>query len=459
MTTFTQELAHFAASVRYEDLPGYVVEQAKRFLWDSVGCALGGSVQSDVQRMKRVLTGLSASGPATVLVSGEALDPLSAALLNSLMIRVLDYNDIYWQQDPCHPSDIIPAAMAAAEVAGTSAREMLVGIVLAYEFMQRFCEVAYPGIRERGWHHATFSSLVAAAVAGRVLGLPAEQIAQAMGISGSRHCVTGSVTAGKLTLMKNLADPLAVQSGVLAALMAREGCTGPLHVLDGKEGLGQIIPCEWRWPALVAGLGRDWRILRCGMKAFPTEALTHTPLSALLDLIKEHDLVPDGVNTVTIHTLARAADILADPEKYNPHTKETADHSLPYVVAAALVDRQVTPAQFSEAKLTDPVIRGQLSKVKVVADPSIEALFPRVKRARVVVQTSDGRTLEKTLDHPRGDPQNPLSDADLAAKVAALAEGVIPAEVVPRMREVILRAETFDNAQAFMKELILPSAS
>ena len=424
MDHVTRAMAEWAANLKYDDLPAEVVLAAKRFLMDAVGCALGGAQQHDVSLAQDVYREIAGDGPATVLVSGMTTDPVSAAFLNALMIRVMDYNDIYWKQDPSHPSDLIPAAMAAGERAGGSGRDLIVGIALAYEFEQRLCEVSYPGIRELGWHHATLTAAASPIVAGRMLGLDGERIQHAIGISASRHCTTGSVTAGKLTMMKNTVDPMATQSGVLAALLAERGYTGPEHVLDGKEGFGHVFDSEWKWEVLTEGLGRDWRILHCGMKFFPTEALTHAPISAVLDLVNENNLRPEDVRQVTIHSLARAADILADSSKYDPRSKETADHSLPYVIAAALVERAVTPNQFRSEKIMDPVIREQLSKVRVVADPEIEADFPSLQRVRVVLVTQDGRELTKELDYPKGDPRNALTDDEIAAKFAALAQGI-----------------------------------
>ncbi|MDX2436385.1 MAG: MmgE/PrpD family protein, partial [Acidobacteriota bacterium] len=324
MTTVTRTISDWASQVRYEDLGPEVVREAKRFLMDSVGCSLGGAQQHDVHIARSVLGEMAGSGDCRVLVTGELWDPVSASLLNALMIRVMDYNDIYWQQDPCHPSDITPAAMATAERAERSGRDLLVGIALAYEFEQRLCEVSFPGVREIGWHHATLTAAAAPIAAARMLGLDAEQMQHAIGISASRHCTTGSVTAGKLTMMKNTVDPMATQSGVLAALLAEQGYTGPEHVLDGKEGFSHVFDTEWKFNILTDGLGESWRIMKCGMKFFPTEALTHAPISATLDLMTENDLAPEAVETVTIYSLARAADILADPSKYDPRTKETA---------------------------------------------------------------------------------------------------------------------------------------
>ena len=189
----------------------------------------------------------------------------------------------------------------------------MVGLALGHEFEMRLCEAAFPGIRERGWHHATFTAFVSPIVASRMLHLPWEQIQHAIGISASARASFGAVTAGKLTMMKNTVSPMGTESGVLAALMAAEGYTGPEHIIDGKEGLVHVFGPEWKLNLLTDGLGQSWRITQCGMKFFPTEALTHAPISATLDLIKEHDLKPEQIAKVHIRSLARAADILADP--------------------------------------------------------------------------------------------------------------------------------------------------
>ena len=452
-TTITARMAEWASRLRFEDLPQDAVYQAKRFLLDSLGCALGGFRQHDVEIALQVLEEIAAPGPCTVIGSGKKIDPVSAALANALMVRVMDYNDIYWKQDPSHPSDIIPAALACCERAGSDGRELLVGIVLGHEFEMRFCEAAFPGIRERGWHHATLTAFVSPIVAGRALRLDAAKIQHAIGISASARATLGAVTAGKLTKMKNTVDPLATQSGVLAALLAERGYTGPEHVVDGKEGLAHCLGPQWKLDVLTDGLGDSWRINQCGMKAFPTEALTHAPISATLDLVREHDLKPEEVAKVHIRSLARAADILADASKYDPRSKETADHSLPYVIAAALVDRQLTPQQFTPQKISDPAIRAQLRKVDVVADPEIEKLFTALQRVFVTIHTADGRALERQLDYPKGDPRNPLTDREVEEKFEALAAPVLSPAARQRLKEAVWKLDKLDSVSALMQLL------
>jgi len=447
-------MARFAESLEFDALSDDAVREARRFLLDSLGCALGGYLQPDVDIARAVLDETGAEGPATVIGSGRRMDPRSAALANALMVRAMDYNDIYWKQDPSHPSDIIPAALACAERQNSGGRELIVGIVLGHEFEMRWCEAAHPGIRERGWHHATLTAFVSPLVAGRMLRLDAERIQHAIGISASRHATLGAVTAGRLTMMKNTVDPLATESGVLAALLAERGFTGPEHVIEGKEGIVHCLGPEWTLDVLTDGLGESWRITQCGMKAFPTEALTHTPISALLDLVQEHDLRPDDVERIHVRSLARAADILADPSKYEPDSKETADHSLPYCLAVALVDRQVTPAQFTEQKIRDPEVRAQLRKVVVEADPEIEKVFPALQRTIVSVTTRDGRELTRQLDYPKGDPRNPLSDEELERKFDALAEPLLTPERRRQVKDAVARLEQLESVSDLMQLLV-----
>ena len=449
--TITTPISQFAANLKFEDLSDEAVYQAKRYLLDSLGCALGGFQQHDVTLALTVLDEIGGHGPCTIIGSGKKVDAVSASLANALMIRCMDYNDIYWKQDPSHPSDIFPAAIAGCERMQSDGRELIVGLVLGHEFECRFCEAAFPGIRERGWHHATLTAFVSPIVAGRMLKLGWQQIQHAIGISASRQATLGAVTAGKLTMMKNTVDPMATQSGMLAALLAEQGYTGPEHVVDGKEGLTHCFGPDWQLNVLTDGLAESWRITQCGMKFFPTEALTHAPISATLDLVHEHDLKPEQVEKVTIRSLARATDILSDPSKYDPRTKETADHSLPYVIAAALVDRQVTPAQFTMQKIMDPQIRAQLKKVQVVADAEIEKVFPALQRVVVTIRTTDGRELIKQLDYPKGDPRNPLSDREIEQKFAALAGPVMSKAARKKIIDAVWQLEKLDSVSGLMK--------
>ncbi len=251
--TITAEMSRWAAGLKFDDIGEEAVHEARRYTLDSLGCALGGYRQEDTQHALDVLDEVAGSGPATILGSGKKTDVVSATLANALMVRVMDYNDIYWQQDPSHPSDIIPAAIACAERQGSDGKELIVGIVLGHEFEMRFCEAAFPGIRERGWHHATLTAFVSPIVAGRLLRLNWEEIQHAIGISASRHATLGAVTAGKLTMMKNTVDPMATQSRSHGGAAGREGLHGT-GARDRRQGGARPLS----GPGMEARVAHRW---------------------------------------------------------------------------------------------------------------------------------------------------------------------------------------------------------
>jgi 2-methylcitrate dehydratase len=460
MESITRHMARFALGLRYQDVPAEAVREAKRFLLDSVGCALAAVRNEDMQAAQRYVVGLGGTEEATIIGTGHRTNCANAALMNALLVRALDYNDIYWEQDPSHPSDIIPAALSTGEVAHRQGREVLVGILVAYELEMRWCLAATPGIREVGWHHATLTQFVSPFVAARMLGLNEDQAVAAAGISGSSHFTLGGVVAGHLTNMKNTADPMATEAGVRAALLAREGYTGPVEVIEGKEGLIEVLgDVEWSADELlshlpVSGSGGKFLITECSYKAFPTEALTHQPITAALNICRAHSIAAEDVAEVHVRTTTRGADILSDPSKYRPTTKETADHSLPYCVAAAIADGNVLPSSFEEEKLRDPRIWALLPKIEVVADPEIDALFPAVKRAIVRITTTGGETHEEQVDHAKGSPHNPMSDDEVVAKFRANASAVLTEERQARVIEATWTLDECDDVGDYMQLLV-----
>jgi len=437
MATISRIWAEFAAGLKFENIADDAVHCAKRFLLDSVGCAIGGSHHEDVNIMYDTLDTLGGAPQATIYGDTKKTDAVSATLLNALKVRVMDYNDIYWVQDPSHPSDLIPVATSIGEIERKSGKDILAAIVLAYELEMRLCEFAVPGIRERGWHHATLTQLASPVVASYLLGNTVDQTVNAIGINGAHNATLGAVAAGKLTMMKNTVDPMASSTGVFAALLANRGYIGTEPIFEGKEGICQQLGEGYDMGKLTDGLGDSWRIISCAFKAFPTEALTHSPITATLALVKEHDIRPENVASVTVKTIARAADILADETKYNPETKETADHSLPYVVSAAILDRKITPLQFTPEKISDPTLRGLLPKIKVVADPELEKIFPEKKPAVVEITTTDGKTVARSVDFPKGDPRNTMTDEELEEKFDALTDKVYPPEQKAAVKKAI----------------------
>jgi len=474
--SISHQIAEFSVNLKFEDLQKKVVETTKKIIYDSIGCAFGGYHTKDVNILKDIYVNMGGKEEATLIGFGKKIPAVNATLVNSLMIRALDFNDIYWKEDPSHPSDLIPAALSTGELVGASMKDIIVAIVLAYEFEQRLCEFAVPGIRERKWHHATLTQFVSPIVAGKILGLNIDQMVNAIGISGSHNHTIGCPTAGKLTMMKNTVDPMAVQSGVLAALMAQKGYTGTEAVFEGKEGFmdcyfgwdvkkqkldalkmkGREFEEEWSWNLnkLISGLGYNYKILECSMKAFPCEALSHVHLTAVINAVKKNDIKFDEIDSITITTIARACDILFDPHKYRPESRETADHSLPYCVAAAIVDRRLTTQSFSDEKLKDPKIWQVIDKIKGEASEEFEKMFPEKQPSKVVIKTKSGKEYSEYREYPKGDPREPMTLEDLEIKFNSLSFELLNNKKQKDIKNMILNCEEM-NVNDFMKQLIV----
>tara|TARA_B100000315_G_scaffold188911_1_gene178681 strand:- start:8864 stop:10300 length:1437 start_codon:yes stop_codon:yes gene_type:complete len=475
--SISRQIAEFSVGLKYEDLPDEVIHEVKRYLYDSIGCAFGGYHTNDVKIIRDIYMEIGGKGEATVLGFGDKIPTTNATLINSLMVRALDFNDIYWKEDPSHPSDIIPAAWAVGELVNANMKDVIVGIVLAYEFEQRLCLFAKPGIRERKWHHATLTQFVSPIVAGKLLGLSVDQMVNAIGINGSHNHTIGCPTAGKLSMMKNAVDPMAVQSGVFAALMAQKGFSGTEKVFEGKEGFmdafigwnakdesmnptdmeGRDGVSSWAWniDALVGGLGDSYKIMECGMKAFPTEALTHTHISCALKAMIDNDLDYSHIKEVKVTCFAQAYDILFDPTKYRPESRETADHSLPYCMATAMVDKKITTESFSDEKLNDPRIFEVIDKIKGEPSQEFEKMFPAKQPSRVVVTTNDGRKFEEYLEYPKGDPREPMTMEDLENKFNSLSASLFSGERQKEIKELIFSCESVGSTKTFMDALTI----
>ncbi len=474
--SISRQIAEFAVNLKYDDIPDDVIYEVKRYLYDSIGCAFGSMKTHDVNVILDIYREMGGSSESKVIGFGDELPAVNTALINSLMIRALDFNDIYWKDDPSHPSDIIPAVLSTAEKVDSSMKDVIVAIVLAYEFEQRLCLFAKPGIRERKWHHATLTQFVSPIVAGKILSLTVDQMVNAIGISGCHNHTIGCPTAGKLTMMKNTVDPMAVQSGVFAALMAQKGYSGTEKVFEGKEGFmdafigwnakdetlnptdmeGRDGVSSWAWDveALVGELGKDYKILECGMKAFPTEALTHTHISCALNAMINNDLDYTDIKEIKVTAFAQAYDILFDPTKYRPESRETADHSLPYCMAAAIVDKKITTDSFSDEKLKDPKIFEVIDKIKGEPSLEFEKMFPAKQPSKVVITTNDGQEYSEYLEYPKGDPREPMTMDDLENKFNSLAGDSFNQDDLNSLKELIFNCENI-SARDFMSRLVV----
>jgi 2-methylcitrate dehydratase len=413
MANLAQRLSEYAANLRYEDLPAQTAHEVKRRLIDTLGCALG-AYNSEPAAIARRLAAMTASTfPATVIGAGHRTSPDMAAFANGVLFRYLDYNDTYLSKEPAHPSDNFAAVLAVAEPMKADGRAVITAAALAYEIQCRLCDAA--SIRARGWDHVTYGSFSTTLAAGKLLGLTADQLTHAQGLAGVPNNAMRQTRVGMLSHWKGCAFANASRNGVFAALLAREGMTGPSDVFEGEMGFWKQISGPFELPTL-GGKDAPFMIDGTYIKFYPAEYHSQSAIDAAL-ILRPNLQDPAKIERITIETFNAAVEIIGgEPEKWRPTTRETADHSLPYCVCAALLDGEITQNSFDEAHLRDERLLGLLQKTEVKADAELNRRYPEGIPNRVRIRLRDGAILEHEVIFPRGHARNPMTDAEVETK-------------------------------------------
>lgn len=442
-----RRVAEQACSTRFEDLSPAVVHEAKRRVLDSVGCALGALGSGPA----RVTRGLAADVPlpdgASLLGSRQRTTAELAAFTNGALVRYLDFNDTYLSLEPAHPSDNIPAALAVAQVVGAGGRELILAIVLAYELQCRLCDAA--SLRRHGWDHVCYGALSSTLAASRLYGLSVEQAVHALGIAGVCNFATRQTRTGQLSMWKACAFANAARNGIFAADLARRGMTGPNEIFEGPRGLFKMItgPFELGW---AAGPD-DWMINRTYIKYWPAEYHSQSAIDAALQLRREVG-DPAAIESILIESFEAAVSIIgSEPEKWRPTSRETADHSMGYCVACALLDGDVTRGSFSEARIRDRRVLGLLDRIRIVETAECNAGYPKGIPNRLIIRMADGRRLEKLVTYPRGHAGNPMSDDEVFAKFRRLADGVVTEATADRIIDDCMRLDALTDTRVLLE--------
>lgn len=426
MDGLTRRIADFAHQVSYADLPPEIVAGARRRLLDSIGCALGGYGSEPVAIARRMARGgAPAQYPGRVLGSPDRASAETATFVNTAMIRYLDFNDGHHAG---HPSDMIGALLALAEAAGADGRRLLSAIVVAYEVGLRM--VRATEMREKGWDQGFAIGIGTAAGVGHLLGLPAEKIGHAVTITCVANVPMRATRAGKLSHWKGVATSFACRNGVFAALLAAEGMTSPDKPFEGRHGLFDLItgPID---PAPFPDAGGEYVLPASKLKYWPVEGNTLTAVWAALELREK--MSADAIAGIDLDTYWSAwHETASEPEKWDPQTRETADHSMPYVFARTFVDGTITVSSFDPEPVADPALRPLMNKIRVHNSDAVEAIYKATYPFTYVllgrVTGTDGQETLIDIRNPRGTTQNPMDDGEVAAKFRGLAEPVIGVE-------------------------------
>ena len=456
--TLAHQLAEYACSLEFKDLSKEVVHEVKRRVIDSIGCALGAWREEPCAIARKVASGFSAKNGATIIGTAHQAPPDWAAFATGCCIRYFDYNDTYLSKEPAHPSDNISAALAVAESVGANGQDLIVAIALAYEVQCRLCDAA--SIRARGWDHVTYGAFSTALAGARLMKLDSEKTRQAVNIAGVACAAMRQARVGELSHWKGVAFANAARHGVYSALLAQAGMTGPAPIFEGQMGfekelgvsLGNVGEKFIKRPNPKSpDDGTAAMILRTSIKYWPAEYHSQSAIEAALDLRKQEGAGVE-VKSMTIESHDASVDIIgSEPEKWKPETRETADHSLPYITAIAFIDGEVTNKQFEPERFADPKIWKFLEKVKVARNAELSALYPGAVANIVHVELADGRKLTKRVDYPLGHAKNPLKDSEVEAKFDSLVRPELGEERAKKIVDLVWNLDRAKNVGELMR--------
>lgn len=404
----TANLLNVAERKSYDTLPAKVLHDTKLRLLDALTCALAAYEHPTSALARKGAERVSAAEPATVWGSPLKTTPEAAAFANGVMTRLLDISDTYLGKSRGHPSDMISGLVAVAESARCDGKALLSAIVLAYDVYCSFVDAI--DINSKGWDQPVYGILGCVMGMGRLLKLNREQLGHAIALALTPNMTLAQARRGHLSNWKGCAGANASRNAVFAAMLAKDGFTGPSAVFEGEGGLWEIIG-RHDWPIAE---GRHW-ISDTYIKGLPVCYHGQSAVYAALELRNRVKL--DEIDEIHISAYRAAVNMMGkDANRWAPATHETADHSLPFCVVSALRDGEFNDTTFSHERLHDPLTLNAMAKVKVEEDPRHTALYPEAAPGRVRVRLKDGAVQEREVLYPKGHAKNPMSDAEVIAK-------------------------------------------
>lgn len=441
--TCAERLATFVCRSAYEDLSETARQQLKIRILDALGCALGALEGEPVQILGRYVKEFAPEGTSSLIGGGKSA-PDSVAFYNGALVRYLDFNDAYLAKgETCHPSDNLGSILAGAEHAGVSGRELMTALAVAYQVQCRLSDIA--PVRDKGFDHTTQGSYSVAAGVAKILDLDEARTANAIAICGTAFNALRVTRTGQLSHWKGLAFPNMAACCTRAVFLAMNGVTGPLEVFEGDKGfmdaIGGVFDIDWLREDLD-------RVKRTILKRFNAEIHSQSAIQGVLDLKARHDFCASDVERIDIETFDVAFNIIGGGEEGDKTnsvtTKEQADHSLPYVIAVAVLDGDVMPAQYEPGRIMKEDVQGLLRRVFVTTNDTYSQRFPEEMSCRIRVVLRDGKALVKeSRDYP-GFVSHPMSWDAACAKFNRLS---VPYATDAERRAITNAVSDLENMQ------------
>jgi 2-methylcitrate dehydratase len=441
--TILEQLAQLVASFDASSLPARVVEHTKLLLLDTIGCAIAATPEDSCQAVINAAAQMG-SGDCTVIGSTARLSPPNAVLANGGLIRILDLNDSYWGPNSLsgHPSDNIAVALAAGEWQDSSGREVLTAIILGYEIDGRVSDLTPKG---SVWDYSMRTRLVAPTMAGRLMSLDAERLTHALGLSAMAGPSLAIARQGHISAAKWLATAMAGQAGVAAAMLAANGLAGPRSALEGPAGWAQAVLPEADLAQVAAPLEGEFRIEHASIKAYPSVGTSQAVVAAALQARAAMGGHKPDVERVEV----RMADTqmvrtqVASEERHWPTSREAADHGFWFLIAAALLDGEMTTHQFDNERWRQPEVLALMERIDIQCDASLNRYAADSFPAALKLILKSGESREIEVPYPPGHHRAGMTPDVVTAKFKAFTSGLIPAE---RQAQIIAAAMSIDQA-------------
>lgn len=425
MDAILERFVEFSTNLKFGDLPGAIVTMARHRLFDAIGCAVG-AYDTREGVIARALAGTPAAGAQAGRIVGTrgqfAAD--AATFANTSMIRARDFNDTYLPGG--HPSDCSGALFAVAPEIGASGERLITAMVVAYETFIRLQVSAT--LRERGWDQGYAIGIGATAGLCNLMRLTPEQTRHAIAITATANVPMRASRAGQLSMWKGVATAYAVRNATFGVLLAQAGMTGPEAPFTGRHGLVDLITGPIELPPFPDDRTKldDFLMRRVKIKYWPVAHSMQCAIWAGIELRKQ--VAVDQITSIDVKTFWHAwHESGSEPEKWDPTTKETADHSLPYILAWSLKHDGLTQEAFKPESYCDPAMRPLMKLITVSVDDEIEKQMPKTMRMLVTATDRAGKTYVADIVNPRGHEDNPMTEDDIAAKFQRQCEPMLGA--------------------------------
>jgi 2-methylcitrate dehydratase len=417
MDIISDTICGYVVDQRARPVSDAALEAASRRVLDSLGCAIAAMDSPPAQIARGLASDFRGALSASVIGLAQPSSVDLAAFANTVMVRYLDCNDAYFtaRGGGGHPSDVIATALAVGEAVGATGHDVLRAIVLGYEVNGALASGVW--LRERGWDQGLNVIAAVTMMAGDLLDLSFDQLRHALALAVTPHVPVRQTRIGHLSMWKGSATAGAVRNGIFSALLAARGMTGPPEPYVGRSGIWELVTGEFEVKLPVSD---DRAVIEdTAIKLRPAEFNAQAPLDLALALRGEFPL--DQIDEIEVGTYWLAYhEIGMDPAKWDPKNRETADHSLPYLLAVGLVDGFIDTNSCAPARVSDPSLRPLMNRIRIVERPEYTQRFPAEFNVEFTVRLSNGETVVRRTSYPHGHPRNPASDAELTEKFERL---------------------------------------